>query len=626
MSMRGFVSTILEVLVHRSGPGLRWLALLWIPVGFLSAQGQVINVPEVEKSEDCPGFAEISRPPAIERLEEKFRSQDYTAAVEDARALFPGLPGDSPDLDTLLFIEGVSLYYSGRHEEAQLSLDRHRADFPMSSHAQRIHYYSGSNLLKRSCWRVAGNVLDNFINDFPKSSLMDYALYDRATVHLALEENQACFLLAERLEERFVDSDLIDRAAFLKGEVLRRTGDMARSESAFIIAKNIARRKGHAKVAAHALCRLIEVSFQQGRYVDSADYYDTFFLTYPMSARALEAVAAGLPALSELGRIMSGLNRMEDLIITMTMGMPAKRLHVALKLYAKYFSEGHSPGELLKRYRDLSSAARGNEQLRQALIMARLEVMETYFTDRDAEVEVFYDEVRSRISRDNLSAYMVMKIARHVSRYDRDEAVLWLSELLERPAVQCRDEVIVSMAVLHSASGDTAHKNLARGGFEVFLSDYGSPELMERAVLGLARVSEQLKDWPRARQCWMEYLSRPDWKSAQEEALQGIDRVQALSNEQDVRPVVNRFAVSPNRMVARERVENPVMGIGGKLASRIERAEKLMRSGFSEKALEILGKVVMDGGRIRKPDADVTALIHRAGILRENLQFALQEY
>jgi hypothetical protein len=182
------------------------------------------------------------------------------------------------------------------------------------------------------------------------------------------------------------------------------------------------------------------------------------------------------------------------------------------------------------------------------------------------------------------------------------------------------------MAVLHSASGDTAHKNLARGGFDIFLSDYGSPELMERAVLGLARVSEQLKDWPRARQCWMEYLSRPDWKSAREEALQGIDRVQGLSNEQDVRPVVNRSAVSPKRMVARERVENPVMGIGGKLASRIERAEKLLRSGFSEKALEILGKVVMDGGRIRKPDADVTALIHRAGILRENLQFELQEY
>jgi hypothetical protein len=68
------------------------------------------------------------------------------------------------------------------------------------------------------------------------------------------------------------------------------------------------------------------------------------------------------------------------------------------------------------------------------------------------------------------------------------------------------------------------------------------------------------------------------------------------------------------------------MGIGGILASRMESAEKLMRSGFNKEALEILGTVVMDGGRIREPDADVVVLIRRAGILRENLQFELQQY
>jgi hypothetical protein len=51
-----------------------------------------------------------------------------------------------------------------------------------------------------------------------------------------------------------------------------------------------------------------------------------------------------------------------------------------------------------------------------------------------------------------------------------------------------------------------------------------------------------------------------------------------------------------------------------------------MRSGFNQEALEILGQVVMDGGRIRKPDAEVAALLRRAGILRENLQFALKQY
>ena len=624
--MRGFVSTILEVCAHRPGPGSMWLALLWISGEFLPAQGEAISIPEEAKRANSPKIAEISRSPAIKHLEETFRSKDYVAAVEEAQSLLSGLPADSPDLDALLFIEGVSLYYSGQHEEAQLSLDRHRADFPRSSHVQRVHYYSGSNLLKRSCWRGAGNSLDDFMNSFPKSSLMDYALYDRATVHLALEENQACFLMAERLEERFVDSDLIDRAAFLKGEVLRRTGEMARSESAFITAKNIAQRKGHAKVAAHALRRLIEVSFQQGRYTDSADYYDAFFLGFPKSSQALEAVAAALPTLSELGRIMSGLNRMEDLIMTVSKGMPPKRLHTALKLHAKYFSEVHGSGELLKRYRNLSIAARENESLHEALIMARLEILETYFTGRDAEIEVFYDEIRSRINRHNLSAYIILKVARHVARYNKGEAALWLSELLGRPDIQCKDEVIVILAVLRAASGDAAQMSLAKEGFEIFLSDYGSPELMERAVLGLARVSEQLKDWQCAGQCWREYLSHPAWKSARGEARQGIDRVQGRSNDQEMRSFVHRAAENQDQGEAPERVENQVMGIGGILASRMESAEKLMRSGFNKEALEILGTVVMDGGRIREPDADVVVLIRRAGILRENLQFELQQY
>ncbi|MCP4848720.1 MAG: outer membrane protein assembly factor BamD [Verrucomicrobiaceae bacterium] len=496
----------------------------------MPAQSEVVSGSANGKNEVPSEAEELPRAPEIKHLKEKFRSKDYAEAAGEARDLLSGLSADSPDLDTILFIEGVSLYYCGRHEEAQLSLDRHRADFPMSSYASRVHYFFGSNLLKRSCWRIAGHALDHFIHNFPKSELMDYALYDRATVHLALEENQECFSLIDRLEKNFFDSDMMDRAVFLKGKALRKAGKMTRSESAFIMAKNIARDKGHTKVAAHAMCKLIEISFRQGRSADSADYYDAFFLTYPMSSRALEAAAAGLPTLSELGRIMPGLNRMEDLITAMARGVSPKRLRVALRLYAKHFNEVHGPEQLLKKYRDLLTSAQGNEALRQALILARLEVMETYFGNRDSEIDVFYDEVRSRINRDTLSSCMILKVARHVARYDRNEALLWLSELLERPAIGCRDEVIVVMADLCAASEDIAQKKLGKEWFEFFLSDYGSPEFMESAVLGLARVSEQLNDRPRALHCWMEYLARSDWESARGEARRALARIRGLSD------------------------------------------------------------------------------------------------
>ena len=619
--MRDFVSTNLEVSMRRTWRCFLWGAFLLGSGCGVFAQGGVLFAGVDE--ENATG---LSRLPATKHLEEIFQSQDYAAAVEEARSLISGVAEGSPELDMAMFIEGVSLYYTGRHAEAQLPLDRHLMDFPLSNHARSAHYYAGSNLLKQSCWRIAGNVLDGFIHAYPDSALMDYALYDRATVHLALNEYQDCFSLAGRIEENFGDSAILDRAAVLKGEVLKRTGEMAQSEGAFIAAKNAAQRAGHAKVAAYALRKLIEVSGEQGRWADSAAYYDTFFLSYPRSSQALAAAVSGLPTLSKLNRTMVGLNRLEDRIIAINKERIPRNLDAALRVYARYFSELHGPEELLKRYRDLSMLTRENERLREALIIARLEVLETYFTGRDAEIDVFYDEIRSRFERKNLSASMVMKVARHVAEYDPGESVLWLSELIERPGVQGKDEAIVALAQVRATSGDPGQMKLARGGFQSFLKQYGSPALEETAVAGLARVSEQLEDWRCARNCWEDYLSHPEWTMARAEALEAMARMPGLSREPEIMSGAHHPGVVQRQGVAPIMPDNGVSAIGGMLASRIESAEKLIRSGTKKEAMEILGRIVMDGGRIRKPDAHITSIIRRAGILRENLRFEMQAY
>jgi tetratricopeptide (TPR) repeat protein len=638
--MRAFVSIILEVCRHGSGRCFLWCVLLLSSGCILFAQenaffasasasaseGNVINLPGDDVRDEKSTTSAVVLSPAIKHLEETFQSKDYAGAVAEVRSLIAGLAEGSPDLDMAMFIEGVSLYYTGRHEEAQLPLNRHLVDFPLSSHARSAHYFAGSNLLKQSCWRAAGNVLDEFIHTHPESVLMAYALYDRATVHLALNEYQACFSQAERIEANFGDSALVDRAGLLKGEVLKRTGKMAQSEGAFIIAKNAAQRAGHVKVAAYALRKLIEVSGQQGRWTDSAAYYDTFFLNYSTSSQALTAAAAGLPTLSKLNRTMVGLNRLEDMIIAISKETIPRSLDAALRVHGRYFSEMHGPEELLKRYRDLSMLTRENEQLREALIVARLEVLETYFTGRDAEIDVFYDEIRCRFERENLSTFMVMKVARHVAEYDPGEGVLWLSELIERPGVQGKDEAIVALAQIRATSGDPGQMNLAKDGFQSFLREYGSPKLEETVIAELARVSEQLEDWECVRDCWRNYLSRPEWTMARGEALQAMTRIPELSKEPKIMSGEHQPGVEQRQAVAPILPNSRVSEIGGMLASRIESAKKLIRSGIKKEAMEILGQVVMDGGRIRKPDAHITSIIRRAGILRENLKFELQTY
>ncbi|MCH2062029.1 MAG: tetratricopeptide repeat protein [Verrucomicrobiales bacterium] len=500
-------------------------------------------------------FREIDgavRSPAFRQVHNAFLAGDYARVCEDSRDLMAALPGDSPDLEALRFMEGLSLFHTGFHDKAQLALDRYLLDFPGGHNSESVLYHAGSNLLKRRCWLAAGRVLDAFPDKYPESSLMDQVLYDRATVYLALHEHEACYATVQQLTERFPVSPLIDRAAFLKGEVLKRTGKMARAESAFLTAKRLANKEGHAKVAAHALCRLIEVACEQGRYDAAADYYDAFFRQYPGSSRSLEAAAAGLTALEELGRIHFALNRMEDVIMAMPDNTAPQRLLAVLGVYGRHFGGLHGFDGLIKRLRDLSIETRGKQSLHEALIVARLEVLEKYFTGSDAEVEVFYDEIRSRLDRKNLSAHLILKVARHVARYDKQEAALWLVELFERPDIHCRDEVIVALAVVHASTGDTNHMRLARKGFESFLDTYATPRLMEEGILGLARVSMRLKDWHRARECWHIYISNPAWQGARGEAIREMDRLEQFSGiKKNEVPVDQPPGVFPFADVAR---------------------------------------------------------------------------
>ena len=94
---------------HKPGRGFLWLALLWASGTCLSAQGRAGGLSESAGSEDFPKRVETASSPSIKRLEETFANKDYLGAVEGARALIAALPADSPDLEALLYIEGLSL-------------------------------------------------------------------------------------------------------------------------------------------------------------------------------------------------------------------------------------------------------------------------------------------------------------------------------------------------------------------------------------------------------------------------------------------------------------------------------------------------------------------------------------
>ena len=157
-------------------------------------------------------MAARSKPASAELagLEEKFKAGDYDSALAAARKLATSAETGSEDLDGAVFVEGASLYYLGRHDAAQSPLDRHRTEFPNSRYRESSLYYSGSNLVKQSRWRAGAEALDGFIGRYPESLLMEFALYDRATVHFALGEYDRCLAVADRIDKQFLYSKIRD--------------------------------------------------------------------------------------------------------------------------------------------------------------------------------------------------------------------------------------------------------------------------------------------------------------------------------------------------------------------------------------------------------------------------------
>ena len=560
----------------------------------------------------------------VRELESLFKAGDYAASLLAAQALLGGVEVGDEEIDSAVFVEGASLYYLGRHSEAQAPLDRHRREFPESRYAESSQYYGGSNQVKQRRWRAGGLAIDAFMARYPESLLMEFALYDRASAHYALGEYDRCFVFAERIQSEFIYSKIIDRAGVLKGDVLKKKGQFPQAEAAFLAAKNSAESFSHRNVAARALRSLIEVSAEQGRWEDSADYYRAFFRKYGSSSQAAPAALAGLPVMKKLGDLDPGLDRLEGVLMAMPEGTSPRVFNTALGAYADYFGDLHGPGALMQRFGNLHSSGRGSERLRQQLIVARLEVLETHFPERTAEINVFYDEIRTRSKREDLAIPTLLKIGKHVAKSDLGEGAFWYRAALARPGSEYKAEATFGLAKVLAASSDPQVMAEAARGFKMVLDSYGSPTLEEESVLGLARLAVRMERWAEARDYWAHYVRNANWQLARREAEEGfnvaVQRAGAkVEQAPAVRPPTKR---QPAAKPLPQQSATATVDIY-KLRMKVKQAERLASAGMKAQAYEVLKKVLVDGATIDEPDEATAKALRAAGILKENLELEL---
>jgi len=456
---------------------------------------------------------------SAKQLEEYFKKGDYKKGMSGAKSLRSKSAPGTTDRDVAEFIIGASNYYLGNFQEAQGMLDTHVANYPNSRHRESALYYQASNHVRLRQWSLGARLLANYINQYPQSLLMEFALFDRAMCEFSQGNYDTCLKSVNELGEKFIYSKIRDRGLTLKGDALHKKGDLAGAQQSYAEARKAAVELKHPDLEARCLANLTAVAAERGKNTEAVQYYKEFFKSHGKSSYASRAALGGLPALQATGDLDSGLRNLEGVLQEMPQNTDASVMNDALVDYAKYYREANGPDNLLRQLGNLSSDSKGSKRFKEQLLIARLEALETYFPDRKGEIRVFYSQMRSRFQPRDLSAANVLKMGDHIAATDAAESVKWYQEVLDRNVTLHKAKATIGLAKANAQLGKDVE---AEKGFRAVLEKFGSPEEAEEATLGMARIASKRKDWSGAAYYWNSYLDNKGWTIARNEAQDGL--------------------------------------------------------------------------------------------------------
>ena len=450
------------------------------------------------ESDQSNGSSSIKRVNSDEILSEDFQSlfeqRKFVQLLQRTQELLLNHDSDGNDLDSITYFAAASHYFVGNHRASHVLLSSFSSKFPNSQYLESSQFYFASNLIKLHWWRAASSALDDFIQRYPDSNHFSYALYDRASADYFFKDYNSCLNLISKLEEFNNDHQLNLRVKLLKGYALKGLGRLAESEGAFLIAKNKAELLRSPDATARALVNLIEVSAGQRRWRDSSSYYYIFMNGYKNSSHAINAAVAGIKMMEQLEKEDEVMGQFTEILSRISENANIKDLNDALSTYSAFVQERYGTQTILVQLGNLLGQCEGSPIVREALILAQLNVLEKYHPGNEQEIEVYYGEIIKEFDFKSLSIPAVLKLASYYIRNDAGLASELYHEALDRGNPRYESEAIFGIAKIQSLSGDQDKLRSSILGFRQVIELYGNVIVGEKSLSELDKLLENHKD------------------------------------------------------------------------------------------------------------------------------------
>jgi len=475
-------------------------------------------------------FPNSEHVPAVRRmmLTSLFYEGEYKKCIEVAVTLIEKLEKGSEQHDICLHVLGGSYYYEGEYEKAQPLLDQHATDYPKSKFRQAALFFQGSNLVKLQDFAKGALLLDAFLKEYPeagKNPYLPFALFDRATCHYAEDEYAPALANVDRLEKEFPQTEVLDLAFNLKGNVHLAEKRKDEAETYYKKGFELAERRGAKMVAGESVYLLITMLGEKSspkepnpRIKDAVPWIDKFWKEYSDgSPYRTQAAVAGIYAMDAVERGEEGLDRLRDVIAEMAGDPSSRGLEEAIGSYTEFYLTKHSVEELKEHYYNFPKIKAKDTVARALLRMAVIGVFEEELkkakegADRskaEAMVKVLFNELKAEFSPKDLTSFILVRVGDFIREKTGAprEALDYYTEALSRKDGGYKFEAMFGRADILGRSKSAADLDAGIKDLEEIFANSDKKQQKEKALYRKTELLAAKGDWDKVNQQAKVYL------------------------------------------------------------------------------------------------------------------------
>ena len=461
-----------------------------------------------------------------------FMEGEYEKCIEVATVMLPKLASPSKQHDICLHVLGGSYYYTAKYDVARKFLDEHVEMYEKSQFRMAALYFQGSNLSRLQYWGKAAELLDVFLSKYPdpgKNIYLPFALYDRANCHFAEDELDPALVKLNRLESEFPNSDIMDMAFNLKGNVLQTQEEWDPAEVYYKKAMELAKRRENTIVVGESLFYLVGLlgSEKRGkkenpRVKDAVPYYDEFWKDHgSASPYKAQTAVAGVHPLTVVGREEEALERLQGVIAELASVAGAFGLEEAINSYTRAYLESHSEDDLKEHYYNFPGIDSGNKEAQALLRIALITVFEEKGKKADKEenandkraaeamVGVLFRDLKGEFEPAQLTNYVLVRVGdylREMTSTPRN-ALAYYSEVVRREDQSYRFNANFGLADILGESQSPTEKQKAINSLENIFKNAPQKKQKERALYRIVSILAAKGDWDFVTTRAKEYLT-----------------------------------------------------------------------------------------------------------------------